>query len=117
GGGWVPKALGGSQFSSSFGQGVSDGSPCANPTPCRPCSNTCSSYGTFFLRSARTNIRLFSTGTAVSSPVWNKKVGGVSSMTCFSFDIRSINCCGGFSPSRFCREPLLANGSVIVITG
>src|SRR5574341_1433597 len=69
-----------SQFSSSFGQVFNAGSFGAKPTPCRPCSYTCNSYGAFFCLSAAANIKLFSTATPASSSVWKKKVGALGAV-------------------------------------
>ena len=51
-----------------------------------------------------------------SAKVWKMNVGGVSFVTCFSFDISSTSFGSGFSPSRFFFEPLCVN-SPIEMTG
>src|SRR6266404_7759725 len=62
------------------------GSFCASPTPCWPFSYSTNSTGTPAFSHAALNIRLFSVGTALSSTVSKRKIGGVSFVTCFSLE-------------------------------
>jgi len=57
-----------------------------SPTPCWPSSYSTNSTGTPAFSQAALNIRLFSIGTALSCTVWNRNVGGVFAVTCFSLE-------------------------------
>ena len=60
---------------------------------------------------------LFIDGTALSSSVWKRNVGGVSRVTCLSFESDSTVFGSGSGPSRFRREPEWVTDASNVMTG
>src|SRR5579883_1285031 len=102
-----------SQVSQSLGQALKEGSggtlncamPSPRPRPWGPRSKRCSSTGTPALRKASAKRRLFSAGTPLSAFVWARNVGGVSLVTCRSFERLSTRSRAGFSPRRFLSDP------------
>ena len=73
--------------------------------------------GTWAARIAENIIRLFSTGTTLSSAAAATKVGGMSAGTFCSSDQRRMRSGEGLMPIRFFREGPCAKGSVMVTTG
>ena len=65
----------------------------------------CSSKGTPSWRSAAAKANEFSTGTAVSSQVCQMKQGGVSLVTCSSFESSFTRSGAGSFPNRLFFEP------------